>query len=110
MLATLKEAHNMHKRLYVYVTECSANNSGSLMKKNLEDLGIPCQIVLDASVGYVLEKVDLVLLGAEGVVESGGICNKVRLYNQKYFLSPPFFYGPKTFFFSDRNLYNCIVC
>lgn len=26
---------------------------------------------------YVLEKVDLVFLGAEGVVESGGIINKV---------------------------------
>lgn len=79
VLATLKEAHNMHKRLYVYVTECSANKSGSLMKKNLDDIGIPCQVVLDASVGYVLEKVDLVLFGAEGVVESGGICNKVSI-------------------------------
>ena len=83
VLATLKEAHNMHKRLYVYVTECAANNSGSLMKKNLEDLGIPCTVVLDGSVGYVLEKVDLVLLGAEGVVESGGIVNKVRFYYLK---------------------------
>ena len=80
VLATLKEAHNMHKRLYVYVTECSANKSGSLMKKNLDDIGIPCQVVLDASVGYVLEKVDLVLFGAEGVVESGGIVNKVSFY------------------------------
>ena len=71
----------MHKRLYVYVTECSANKSGSLMKKNLDDIGIPCQVVLDASVGYVLEKVDLVLFGAEGVVESGGICNKVSIYS-----------------------------
>lgn len=26
---------------------------------------------------YVMEKVDLVLVGAEGVVESGGIINKV---------------------------------
>ena len=83
VLATLKEAHNMHKRLYVYVTECASNNTGSLMKKNLEDLGIPCTVVLDGSVGYVLEKVDLVLLGAEGVVESGGIVNKVRFYQKK---------------------------
>lgn len=26
---------------------------------------------------YIMEKVDLVLVGAEGVVESGGIINKV---------------------------------
>lgn len=30
------------------------------------------------SLRYVLEKVDLVIVGAEGVVESGGIINKVR--------------------------------
>ena len=47
------------------------------MKKDLDALGIPCTLVLDGSVGYVLEQVDLVLLGAEGVVESGGIVNKV---------------------------------
>lgn len=33
---------------------------------------------LIALFSYVLEKVDLVFLGAEGVVESGGIINKVR--------------------------------
>lgn len=27
---------------------------------------------------YIMEKIDLVLVGAEGVVESGGIINKVR--------------------------------
>lgn len=31
---------------------------------------------------YVLEKVDLVIVGAEGVVESGGIINKVCLSEQ----------------------------
>jgi len=28
-------------------------------------------------VSYIMEKVDLVLVGAEGVVESGGVINKV---------------------------------
>ena len=67
----------MQKRLYVYVTECASNDSGRIMKKDLEALGIPCTLVLDSAVGYVLEQVDIVLLGAEGVVESGGIVNKV---------------------------------
>ena len=34
-------------------------------------------MILDAAVGYVMEKIDMVLCGAEGVVESGGIINKV---------------------------------
>ena len=70
----------MHKRLYIYVTECASNDSGRKMKKDLDTLGIPCTLVLDGSVGYVLEQVDLVLLGAEGVVESGGIVNKVMFW------------------------------
>ena len=35
VLATLKEAHNMKKRLFVYVTECASNNSGQKMKTDL---------------------------------------------------------------------------
>lgn len=27
---------------------------------------------------FIMEKIDLVIVGAEGVVESGGIINKVR--------------------------------
>ncbi len=42
-------------------------------------LGIPVTVILDSAVGYYIERVDIVLLGAEGVVESGGIVNKVRL-------------------------------
>ena len=34
-------------------------------------------MVLDAAVGYIIEKVDLVIVGAEGVVENGGIINKI---------------------------------
>ena len=70
----------MNKRLFVYVTECASNESGREMKEDLETIGIPCTLVLDASVAYILEQVDLVLLGAEGVVESGGVVNKVKYH------------------------------
>merc|ERR1711971_1290547 len=52
ILATLKEAHEKKKRLFVYVTECASNDSGRLMKRDLESIGIPCTLVLDSSVGY----------------------------------------------------------
>ena len=45
------------------------------MAKELGNLGINCTVILDAAVGMILEKIDFVLLGAEGVVESGGIIN-----------------------------------
>ena len=47
------------------------------MCKNLQDLGIPCTLILDSAVGYIMEQVDMVMVGAEGVAESGGIINKV---------------------------------
>ena len=34
-------------------------------------------LVLDSAVAFIMEKIDLVLIGAEGVVESGGIINLV---------------------------------
>lgn len=48
------------------------------MAHDLETLGIPCTTILDSAVGYIMEQVDMVMIGAEGVVESGGIINKVH--------------------------------
>lgn len=36
--------------------------------------GIPCTVVLDSAVAYVMERVDMVLVGSEAVVESG-VCH-----------------------------------
>lgn len=47
------------------------------MAKELRKLGINCTVILDSSVGVIVERIDFVLLGAEGVVESGGIINKI---------------------------------
>jgi hypothetical protein len=49
--------------------------------EELRKMDIPAQLILDAAVGYYIEKVDMVLVGAEGVVESGGIINQVLLHN-----------------------------
>lgn len=47
------------------------------MARELNAAGIPCTVILDSAVGYVMEQVDIVMVGAEGVVESGGVINKV---------------------------------
>jgi hypothetical protein len=41
----------------------------------LTAVGIPCTVVLDSAVAYVMDKVDFVLVGSEAVVESGGLIN-----------------------------------
>ena len=39
--------------------------------KELKDAGIECYEVLSESVAYLMERIDVVILGAEAVVESG---------------------------------------
>jgi translation initiation factor eIF-2B subunit alpha len=41
---------------------------------------IPTTVVLDAAMGYIMESVDIVLTGAEAVVENGGCVNKMGTY------------------------------
>lgn len=87
------------KRISVYVTEARPSGNGydtpylirsiameDVLKHQLCRLktyhaltaaGIPCTVVLDSAVTYVMDKVDLVLVGSEAVVESGGLINAV---------------------------------
>jgi translation initiation factor eIF-2B subunit alpha len=41
---------------------------------------IPTTVVLDSAMGYIMESVDIVLTGAEAVVENGGCVNKMGTY------------------------------
>lgn len=50
------------------------------MAEKLQVKGIPVTVIPDAAVGYVMERVDLVMVGAEAVVESGGIINTIGTY------------------------------
>jgi len=77
VLNVLKEARDKNKHLTIYITESMPDKQGWKMKKNLEDLGIQSTVILDSAVGYIMERVDLILVGAEAVVESGGIINKI---------------------------------
>ena len=78
VLKVLTEAYNRNGAFHVYITESCPDKSGFILKRELEKLpGINATIILDSSVGSVMEKIDFVLVGAEGVVESGGIINKI---------------------------------
>lgn len=81
VLQTLREAAlTSKKRFHVFITESYPDQSGVLMRNELLKLNISSTLILDSAMGYVMESVDLVLVGAEGVVESGGIINKVGTY------------------------------
>ncbi|KFO23513.1 Translation initiation factor eIF-2B subunit alpha [Fukomys damarensis] len=99
VLRVLEAAVAAKKRFHVYITESQPDLSGQVpptlqaaegqpvlqgdrdadkkMAKALCHLNVPVTVVLDAAVGYIMEKADLVIVGAEGVVENGGIINKI---------------------------------
>jgi len=76
VMKTLLRAHEK-KRISVYVTEARPRALGLRTYDELTAAGIPCTIVLDSAVSYIMDKVDFVLVGSEAVVESGGLINAV---------------------------------
>ncbi|NP_001279169.1 translation initiation factor eIF-2B subunit alpha [Callorhinchus milii] len=80
VLRVLQKAAEAKKRFSVYITQSQPDCSGHKSAEALRKLHIPVTVILDASVGYIMEQVDLVVVGAEGVVESGGIINKIGTY------------------------------
>ncbi|KIM87040.1 hypothetical protein PILCRDRAFT_64112 [Piloderma croceum F 1598] len=77
VMKTLLRAHKQ-KRISVYVTEARPRGLGFVLNvSSLAAAGIPCTVVLDSAVAYVMDNVDFVLVGSEAVVESGGLINAV---------------------------------
>nr|XP_024399407.1 translation initiation factor eIF-2B subunit alpha-like isoform X2 [Physcomitrium patens]PNR38039.1 hypothetical protein PHYPA_021150 [Physcomitrium patens] len=80
VIALLKLAASEGKDFNVVCTEGRPDNTGAEMAKELVPAGIPVTLVLDAGVAYMMETIDMVLVGADGVVESGGIINMLGTY------------------------------
>lgn len=82
VLALLAHAKSKFIRFKVYVTQAlpSASVNGEDMARALKELGIPVSLIHDSQVGFVINKIDKVFMGAEGVSESGGIINHMGSY------------------------------
>lgn len=79
-LAVLRRAAASGTRFSVIVTEGRPDETGLAMARALSESRTPVTVILDAGVGYVMERVDMVLVGAEAVVENGGVINKLGTY------------------------------
>merc|ERR1712228_741805 len=82
------------KRFNVILTQTEPNKSGLQTAKELQAMGISVKVVLDSSVAVIMQDVDFVLVGAEGVTESGGIINRIGTYQMAILakaMSRPFY-------------------
>ncbi|ORX55885.1 IF-2B-domain-containing protein [Piromyces finnis] len=80
VMLLLLNASKAKKRFRVYVTEARPSTNGQRAVDELNEANIPAKLILDAAVGFIIGKVDMVMVGAEGVVENGGIINQIGTY------------------------------
>jgi len=82
VLALLAHASRQHhKNFNVVVLEGRPDASGVKMATLIrEHVGVPVKIMLDSASGHAVESCDMVICGAEGVVENGGVINKIGTY------------------------------
>eukprot|EP00611_Tribonema_gayanum_P023824 TRINITY_DN5094_c0_g3_i4.p1 TRINITY_DN5094_c0_g3~~TRINITY_DN5094_c0_g3_i4.p1 ORF type:complete len:341 (+),score=131.75 TRINITY_DN5094_c0_g3_i4:58-1023(+) len=65
------------KHFTIMIPEGRPEGAGFEAAAVFSKAGIPVSVILDSAVGYFMEQVDLCVVGAEGVVENGGVVNKV---------------------------------
>uniref|UniRef100_A0A7S3D0I0 Translation initiation factor eIF2B subunit alpha n=1 Tax=Palpitomonas bilix TaxID=652834 RepID=A0A7S3D0I0_9EUKA len=69
-----------NKHFEVFVTEGRPHTTGYKMANELKEY-VPVTLIMDTAVAHYMEKVDLVVVGAEGVVENGGIIGPVGTFS-----------------------------
>ncbi|CAI7915274.1 unnamed protein product [Closterium sp. NIES-53] len=80
VLALVSEAAARGKFFSVIATEGRMDAAGQRMAAQLQRSGVPVTVVVDAAMGVAVERCDMVLCGAEGVVESGGVLSAVGVF------------------------------
>ncbi|KAL0917283.1 hypothetical protein M5K25_012334 [Dendrobium thyrsiflorum] len=80
VLEVLKLAASNRKMFRVLCTEGRPDRTGLRFSNELAQLGVPVKLLIDSAVAYTMDEVDMVFVGADGVVESGGIINMMGTY------------------------------
>ncbi|XP_065196803.1 translation initiation factor eIF2B subunit alpha-like [Sycon ciliatum] len=102
VLQLILKASAMNRCFTIYITESQPDRSGYRMRDKLKEHSIHADVVLDSAIGYLMRKVDLVMVGAEGVCASGGIVNKIGTYPMAVMakeLNKPFYCVAESFKF-----------
>ena len=80
VVKVLESAAERGIKISVFTTECQPRNQGKEVQKFCEGLQIPCKTILDSAVGMCISSVDCVFVGAEAVLENGGIANRIGTF------------------------------
>ena len=108
-LAPIIKAHEMGKKVFVYVDETRPRNQGAkLTAWELNKLGVPHTIIADNAVGLLMSegKIDIVITGADRIALNGDTANKIGTLEKavlaKEFNIPFYIAAPDSTF--DHNI------
>jgi ribose 1,5-bisphosphate isomerase len=76
-LACIIAAHRSGKAITVFATEVRPGNQGMITIRTLNDAGIPTQYIVDSAARFFMNKIDLVIVGADAVMVNGAVVNKI---------------------------------
>lgn len=82
-LAPIYAAHDAGLPLHVWVDETRPRNQGaSLTAWELAQHGVPHTVITDNAGGHLMQRgqVDMVIVGADRVTQTGDVCNKIGTY------------------------------
>lgn len=66
--------------IYVLPSLTARGCEGSEIVRSLREKGVPVATITSDAVAYCMGKVDMVIVGAEGVVENGGVISRMGTY------------------------------
>ncbi|ETV91299.1 hypothetical protein H310_14121 [Aphanomyces invadans] len=78
------------KHFSVVVTEGRPNETGYKTAELLSNAGIPTTVIVDAAMGYYMERIKMVVVGAECAVEIDGIVNQIGPFSCPMMLTREF--------------------
>lgn len=82
-LGVIRSAHEQGKRIHVLLDETRPRLQGSRLSAwELEQYGIPYDILPDTAAGYYMQKgeIDIAFVGADRIAANGDVANKIGTY------------------------------
>ncbi|RLG33750.1 ribose 1,5-bisphosphate isomerase [Methanosarcinales archaeon] len=76
-IRTIIKAHEEGKQISVYATETRPRYQGHITARALAENGIPVTLIVDSAVRFFMQKVDIVIIGADTVASNGVVINKI---------------------------------
>lgn len=77
MVSAVREANSRYGDIQVFVCETHPYKEGYRTYSELRESGVDCRVILDNEINMYMDKVDVVLVGAQIVLENGAIISRV---------------------------------